>query len=290
MEYIPASTIVSRTKKPGNWFGIEYNMNIYKGCCHGCIYCDSRSSCYRIGEFDVVKAKQNALEIIRDELRRKSAGVIGTGAMSDPYNPYEKELLLTRHALELADAFGFGMAIATKSTLITRDTDILSDIAEHSPVLCQITITTSRDDLAEKIEPGVPPSSKRFEAVRRLADAGIFTGILLMPVLPFLEDSPEDIRELVRMAEESGARFIYPYFGVTLRQNQRDWFLEKLQETFPGQGLAEKYLERYGSRYRCQSPRARTLFGILQEECEKRGILWDMKDITHAYRKNYRLM
>ena len=124
MEYNPAKTIVTKTKSSA-WFGIDYNMNIYKGCCHGCIYCDSRSECYQIQDFDRVRAKENALLIIRDDLRRKvRKGVVGTGAMSDPYNPFEKELLLTRHGLELADAFGFGVSVATKSTLMLRDTDV----------------------------------------------------------------------------------------------------------------------------------------------------------------------
>ena len=135
IEYIPAKTIVTKTKD-SQWFGIDYNMNIYRGCCHGCIYCDSRSDCYHIKDFDQVKAKENALMLIRNDLRRKvKKGVVGTGSMSDPYNPFEKNLNLTRHSLELIDAFGFGIAIATKSTLILRDTDILESIKEHSPIL-----------------------------------------------------------------------------------------------------------------------------------------------------------
>ena len=200
MEYVPAKTIVTRTKSTA-WFGIDYNMNIYRGCCHGCIYCDSRSACYQIDHFDTVRAKEDALRIIRDDLRRKvKTGVVGTGAMSDPYNPFEKKEELTRHALQLVDAFGFGAAIATKSDLILRDIDILSDIKEHSPVLCKITITAAEYGRASKLEPGVCPSSARFEAVKRLSEAGIFTGILLMPVLPFLEDNDEIVVSIVRKA------------------------------------------------------------------------------------------
>ena len=288
IEYIPAKTIVTRMKKPGEWFGADYNMNIYKGCCHGCIYCDSRSECYGIQEFDKVMAKKDALRIIRDDLRRKvKRGVVATGAMSDPYNPYEKELLLTRHALELCDAFEFGIAIATKSSLLTRDIDVLSDIKAHSPVLCKVTITTSDDELAAKIEPGVGPSSERFRMIRRLSDAGIYAGILLMPVLPYLEDSPENIRQIVQMAADAGARFIYPAFGVTLRGNQRDWYYGKLNELFQGQGYVEKYQKRYGSYYECRSPKAKSLWNVLKEECEKHHILYQMKDIIHSYRHPY---
>lgn len=219
----------------GAWFGTDYNMNIYRGCCHGCIYCDSRSECYHIDRFDTVRAKENTLQIIRDDLQHKAkTGVVGTGAMSDPYNPFEEKELLTRHALELLDAFGFGAAIATKSDLIIRDLDVLKGIQEHSPVLCKVTVTTLDDRLASKIEPHAPSSSRRLNAVERLAGAGIFTGILLMPVLPFLEDNEENILGIVRRAAECGARFIYPAFGVTLRQNQREYFLEKLEEAFPG--------------------------------------------------------
>ncbi len=164
MENVKAKTILTRAKNPGVWFGMDYNMNLYKGCCHECIYCDSRSECYGIENFDQVKAKQDALRILRDELRcRTKRGVVATGAMSDPYNPFEEKEHLTRHSLELLDAFGFGAAIATKSTLLLRDIDILTEIKRHSPVLAKITITTCDDELAKKIEPGVPSSSKRFE-------------------------------------------------------------------------------------------------------------------------------
>lgn len=289
MEYIPAKTIVTRMKKPGEWFGADYNMNIYKGCCHGCIYCDSRSDCYGIDRFDVVRAKENSLQIIRDDLRRKTRkGVIATGAMSDPYNPYEKDLQLTRHALELCDAFEFGVTIATKSTMLERDIDILESIKEHSPVLCKVTITTADDNLSSKIEPGAPVSSRRFELIHDLARRGIPAGILLMPVLPFLEDTIDNIRLIVRKAAQSGARFIYPAFGVTLRNNQRQWYLQKLEQLFPNQQLTEKYNRQYGTYYECRSPRAGKLWKCFKEECEENGILYNMKDIIHYYKAPYR--
>lgn len=141
MEYIPAKSIVNRTKDP-SWFGTEYNMNIYRGCCHGCIYCDSRSDCYHTDGFDQVKVKADALRIIRDDLASKAkTGVVGTGSMSDPYNPFEQEFLLTRRALTLLEAYGFGAAIATKSDLITRDIDVLASINRTMPAICKITVT-----------------------------------------------------------------------------------------------------------------------------------------------------
>lgn len=289
MELIPAKTIVTKTKG-SDWFGIDYNMNIYKGCCHGCIYCDSRSDCYRIEDFDRVRAKEDALRIIRDDLRRKvKTGVVGTGAMSDPYNPFEKELELTRHALELIDAFGFGAAVATKSALLGRDIDILKGIKEHSPVLCKVTVTTTDDSLARKLEPRVSLPSERLKLIESLSREGIFTGILMMPVLPFLEDNEENICSIVRAAHETGARFIYGALGVTLRNNQREWYFQRLRELFPDQDLVTKYIKRYGSRYQCASPRARQLWKLFSEECEKYGILYRMKDIIHAYKKGYEI-
>ncbi len=287
MEYIPAKTIVTRTKN-SSWFGTSFNMNLYKGCCHGCIYCDSRSACYGIDAFDQVRAKKDALRIVRDELRRKSTtGVVATGSMSDPYNPYEKELKLTRHALELLDAFGFGVAVATKSDLIVRDADIFCNIKEHSPVVCKITVTACDDSLSQKIEPHAPPSSKRFAAIAELAGRGIFSGVLLMPVLPFLEDTPENILGIVRMAHESGARFVYPAFGMTCRQNQREYYLKKLDELFPQENLSQQYRRRYGNRYECPSPRARELWELFCAECRRTGILYQMGDIIRASRQGY---
>lgn len=290
MEYISAKTIVTKTKAPAKWFGIDYNMNIYKGCCHGCIYCDSRSDCYGVENFDQVRAKEKALEIIRDDLRRKTrSGVVGTGAMSDPYNPFERELELSRHALELCDAFGFGAAIATKSTLLTRDIDVLQSIAEHSPVLIKVTITTAEDELAAKIEPNVSRPAERFKMIEKLSGAGLYTGILLMPVLPFIEDNQENIGEIVRWAQMSGAKFIYPAFGMTLRGNQRDWYYRKLNELFPGEGLAEAYQKKYGGAYECVSPRARKLWEYFAGECKERQIAYRMEDIISQYKRAYRV-
>ncbi len=287
MEYIPAKTIVTKTKSDA-WFGIDYNMNIYKGCCHGCIYCDSRSECYRIDDFDKVRAKENALEIIRDDLRRKvRKGVVGTGAMSDPYNPFEKELLLTRHALELVDAFGFGASAATKSTLMLRDMDILESIKEHSPVLLKVTVTTTDRELAGKIEPGAPPPSERLDMVASFSDRGIFAGILLMPVLPFLEDSLDNVLAVVREAHKAGARFIYAAMGMTMRGSQREWYYDRLKELFPERKLPERYMKAYGNRYECPSSRARALWERFAQECAKYGILDEMKDIIHAYKRGY---
>ena len=285
LEQVAAKTIVQRTKSTA-WFGTEYNMNIYRGCSHGCIYCDSRSDCYGTNDFDRVRVKANALEIIRDDLRRKvKPGIVATGAMSDPYNPHEKNLMLTRRSLELLSAFDFGAAIATKSDLVLRDMDILQEIKAHSPVLVKITITTPHDDISAKIEPHAQKSSLRFEALRRLSKNGIFCGVLLMPVLPFIADRPEDIRQLVQLAADAGARFVYPYFGVTLRQNQREYFLESVEQAFPG--TSAKYLRQYGTNYSCTSPRQKELQQAFSEACLKSGMLYKMRDIIAGYKEGY---
>ena len=247
IDEIEAKTLLSRVKYQ-EWFGASYNMNLYRGCCHGCIYCDSRSDCYHNDKFDQVRVKADALRILRDDLARKvRPALICTGSMSDPYNPFETKLLYTRRSLELTDAFQCGVAIATKGDCIVRDIDILTSIQTHSPAICKITLTTCDEELAKKIEPRAPSPARRLEAVRQLAAAGLFTGILLMPVLPFLEDCPENITNLLEKVADAGAKFVYPFFGVTMRQGQREYFLQHLDKAFPdGESLSQRYLARYG--------------------------------------------
>ena len=284
MEYIKAKTIVSNYNKNNDWFGTEYNMNIYKGCSHGCIYCDSRSSCYGIQNFDDIKVKENTLETLRNDLKRKiKLGVIATGSMSDPYNPIEKDLCLTRNALELISAYGFGVSIATKSNLILRDIDILKEIS--APVICKITITTADDELSKIIEPHVCVSSERFKIINELAKNDIYAGILMMPILPFITDSEQNIRDIVNLAHKNGAKFIYPSFGVTLRLNQREYFYNMLDKKFVG--IRQKYEKNYDNRYYCHSPNVKKLALVFKEECDKYGILYNMKDIIWGYRNHF---
>ncbi len=286
MEKIFAKHIIMNASLKSNWFGSDYNMNIYRGCSHGCIYCDSRSDCYKDPNFNVVKIKDNALPIIRDDLDSKvKKGVIATGAMSDPYNPFEKELQLTRHALELIDAYEFGVAIATKSDLVTRDIDILKSIKTHSPVIVKITITCADDNLCSTLEPNVASSSLRFAALKQLSDAGIFCGVLMMPILPFINDNEENVKEIVLKAYQAGAKFIYPSFGMTLRAGNREYYYDKLEQLFPG--TKEKYIKTYQTRYSCTSRHAKKLYQIFTTECLKYGILYDMDQITLAYKKGY---
>ncbi len=284
MDTVPAKTILTRNKSTA-WFGCEFNMNLYRGCCHGCLYCDSRSECYHVEDFDRVRAKENALPILRDELARKThRGVVATGAMSDPYNPFERGECLTRHALELLNAYGFGVAIATKSDLITRDIDVLQDIHAHSPVLCKLTLTTASDALAKKLEPKAPPPSARLAALEKLAGAGLFAGVLMMPVMAGLEDDDEGVLALLNAAAKAGARFVYPMFGHTQRPGQREYLYAGLKAAFPQIDIAGQYRRRYGQRYYCASPRAAQLWALFTEYCRGSGLLYEMRDIVRAYR------
>ena len=286
MEFIQAKTIVTRTKRPAEWFGADYTMNLYRGCSHGCIYCDSRSDCYRERNFDTVKVKEDALRIVRDDLRRKvKKGIIVTGAMSDHYNPLEENLRLTRNALELINAYGFGVAISTKSTLITRDIDILQDIKSHSPVIVKTTITCSDDNLASKIEPHASLPSQRFATLETLANAGIVCGVLAMPILPFLCDTEDNILGIITQAKKAGAKFVFPSIGMTLRSGCREYYYGKLDELFPQ--IRQKYVQKYGDRYNCQSPKAKKLWSLFTSQCEQHELLYDMRAITRMYKQGY---
>ena len=287
IETIPAKTIVT-VNKSREWFGTDYTMNLYRGCSHGCIYCDSRSSCYGIEDFDRVRVKENALTLVRNGLSSKRAtGVVAMGSMSDPYNPFEKEMEYTRKALELISAYGFGAMITTKSPMITRDIDVLKRIQVHSPVLCALTITTCSPSLAKKLEPNAPPPAQRLEALRRLSQEGIFAGVLLMPVVPYVEDSEENIREVVYSAALAGARFVYPMLGMTLRDGQREYFYQKLSELFPKEQLPAAYQKKYGPRYKCFVPGVHKLTQAFREEAEQRGLMTEMDEIVKAYQRTY---
>lgn len=283
---IPAKTILQGGNFTGSfsWFGMDYNMNLYKGCSHGCVYCDSRSACYQIHEFDYIRIKEHVLTTLELDLRRKrKKGVVGIGAMSDTYNPYEKDRKITRNALLLLEKYGFGIGIDTKSTLILRDIDILQRIAENSSCIVKITITTSDDNLAKVIEPYAPSSTQRFKALETLHQAGIYAGILLMPILPFINDSVENIKEIVHQAHLHHAKFIYSAFGVTLRDNQRDYFYYQLDHYFPGK--RQLYETYYHNIYSCNSLYRKELDAVFKKECHKYGIVYCMDDIIKGYKK-----
>jgi DNA repair photolyase len=240
--------ILNPVKQPDDWFGLKYNMNLYRGCQHRCIYCDSRSECYQIDNFDrEVLVKVNAMELLTDALPRKRIkGTIGTGAMNDPYMPIEKKYNLTGRALKVIADNRFPVHILTKSDLVIKDLETIRQINQVFAAV-SFTITTADDKLGKKVEPGAPVVSRRFEAMKTLAEAGIRTGVLLMPILPFIEDNPEDLTAIFEMAAENGASYIIPSLGMTLRDRQRRFYYDKLDQHFPG--VREKYERAFGSRY-----------------------------------------
>ncbi|MCI8276662.1 MAG: radical SAM protein [Clostridia bacterium] len=283
MEFIEAKTILKKASHGEEWFGIDYNMNLYKGCSHKCIYCDSRSNCYQVENFDKVRAKKGEIEILNKELRAKrKKGVIGIGAMSDTYNPFEKQYEITRKALKLISYYNFGVSIETKSNLIVRDIDIFKEINKKASVILKFTITSADDNLSRQIEPNVSASSERLKAMKQLSSQGLFVGTLLTPIMPFITDSEENIRDVIKLSYENGAKFVFTMGGVTLRENQRDYFYEQLDKTFPR--LKEKYIKTYGNSFFCY-PLNKNLEKVFKKECEKYGLLYKMSDIVKAYKK-----
>ena len=176
---IKAKTLLASVKQPDPWFGLRYNMNIYRGCQHQCIYCDSRSECYGIEDFRDVLVKTNALELLARELAgKRSKGRIGTGSMSDPYGPVEARYDLTGRALGIIAQHDFAVHILTKSDLVRKDLPTLREMG-RARASVSFTITTADDELALKLEPGAPPPSRRFAAMRELAAAGGPEGLVV---------------------------------------------------------------------------------------------------------------
>lgn len=253
-------------------------MNLYRGCQHGCIYCDSRSRCYQMNHpFEDIEVKANALELLEKALKaKKHPCMIGTGAMTDPYIPLEEELRLTRGALELIAKHGFGLAIQTKSTRILRDLDLISQINEQSKAVVQMTLTTYDDHLCRILEPNVSVTSQRIAALKAFRDAGIPTIVWLDPILPFLNDTPENILGILEACMEAGVKGVLCFnMGLTLREGNREYFYAQLDRHFPG--LKERYIRTYGNRYEVNSPRNRELMALFHEDCEKSGMMHDIK-------------
>lgn len=262
-----------------DFFYSDWNMNLYHGCCHGCIYCDSRSLCYHLQDFDTIRPKRNALALLEDELRRKRrAGVVSMGAMTDPYNPLEERLLLTRGALQMLKRYGFGAALTTKSALVARDAALLADIARAAQVCVQITVTCADDALCRRIEPNVSPTSERLATLRTLAEAGVYAGVWINPMLPFITDSEDNLVGVLHQSAAAGARFAVCFFSMTLRSGNREYFFDALQRDFPG--VRDKYLRTYGNAYECTVPDAERLYARFKDECERLGLAWRFREIN----------
>jgi DNA repair photolyase len=272
---IEAKTLLSPVKQPDEWFGLRYSMNLYRGCQHRCIYCDSRSLCYGIEDFDgEVLVKANAIELLRRELARKRIkGLIGTGSMNDPYMPLEAKLNLTGRALGVLAELRFPVHVITKSALVTRDLDVLREISREYAAV-SFTITTADDALGKKLEPGASLVSERLRAMQTLAEHGILTGVTMMPILPFIEDTEDNITQIVTRAHECGAGYILPAFGMTLRDRQRAYYYDQLDKSFPG--LSRKYQRRFGERYSAAALDAPKLRRLFQDLCHRYGIATQM--------------
>ena len=254
----------------------QNGMNLYRGCRHGCIYCDSRSACYRMEHpFEDIEVKQNALTLLEDALRRKRRPcMIATGSMSDPYTPPEEELRYTRRALELILQYGFGITLLTKSSLVLRDLDLLQRINSQTKCVVQMTLTTWEESLCRILEPNVSTTAERFAALMKLKEAGIPTVVWLCPILPFLNDTAENINRLLDCCEQAGVRGIVQFgMGVTLHQGNREYFYRQLDRHFPG--LKERYIRTYGNAYVLESPNSRDLLELLHRRCRDAGILHD---------------
>lgn len=275
MESVEAKSILSRLKDPDPWFGISYNMNLYRGCQHGCIYCDTRSECYGIGDISRIKIKSNALQLLSGELRSKrNKGTIGTGSMNDPYMPLEKETRLTRGALEVISSHRFPVHVITKGELAARDSDILQDISRTYAAV-SFSVTTADDKLACKLEPGASSPSSRFAAMEKLASDGIYTGITMMPMLPFITDTAQNMEDIIRRAADAGARYIIPMFGMTLRTGNREYYYDMLDRHFPY--TKERYVHTFGERYVCDSPEKRRLEENFHKLTRELGLSVSMK-------------
>lgn len=258
-------------------------INVYRGCTHGCIYCDSRSLCYHTPvPFEDVEAKENAPQLLETALRSKRKRcMIGTGAMCDPYLHAEKELQLTRRCLEVICRNGFGATVLTKSDMVLRDIDLLEQINRDSKAVVQMTLTTLDDDLCRIIEPNVCPTSRRFEVLCELRERGIPTVVWLTPLLPFINDTEENVRGILELAHRAGCKGVMAFgMGLTLRDGNREYFYEALDRHLPG--MKERYIKRYVNNYELPSPDTARLLAMFHEECARYGMMSD-PDRIFAY-------
>lgn len=255
-------------------------MNLYRGCLHGCIYCDSRSACYHMNHlFEDIEVKENALELLDISLRKKRKPcMIGMGAMTDPYIPLEDQLLYTRGALEIIDRNGFGVTLITKSSRVLRDLDVLKSIHTHSKCVIQMTLTTYDENLCKILEPNVSTTKERFETLLTLYKEGIPTIVWLTPILPFINDNEGNLRGILDYCIKAHVKGIICFdMGVTLREGNREYFYSKLEQHFPG--LKETYINKYGNSYILSSPQNKHLMRIFHQICEENGIMHDHEEI-----------
>lgn len=275
MHFVQAKSLISS----------KNGMNLYRGCTHGCIYCDSRSKIYNMNhDFEDIEVKQNSLELLKKALKsKKEKCMIGTGSMTDPYIPLESKLEFVRNSLKLIYRYGFGFTCITKSDLILIDLDLLKKINEKAKTVVQITLTTADEDLCRKIEPNVYTTKRRVEVLKKLNDADIPTVVWLTPFLPYINDTEENINELLDYCIETNVKGIICFnIGLTLRDGNRQYFYKKLDESFPG--LKSRYIEKYGSNYVLESENNRQLMDLFYKKTAENNILNKPDDVFRYLR------
>lgn len=276
MHYVNAKGLLS----PSN------GMNIFRGCTHGCIYCDSRSKCYHIEHsFEDIEVKENAPSLLEKALKsKKSRCVIGTGSMTDPYLPQENEIFYTRKCLEIIDKYSFGLTLITKSNLVLRDLELLKSINSKATCVVQMTLTTFDDDLCKILEPNVATTKERFDTLLKLKEAGIPTVVWICPILPFINDTEENLLGILDYCAKAGVVGIINFgMGLTLRDGNREYFYQKLDEHFPS--MKEKYMEQFGNSYSCESPNNPALMRIFKKFCIENKIMYSPEKIFEYLHK-----
>lgn len=263
----------------------QNGMNLYRGCSHGCIYCDSRSKCYHMEHaFEDIEVKENAIDLLEHALKHKRKKcMIGTGSMTDPYIPLEMEMGNVRRALQLICDYGFGFTVITKSARILRDLDLLQKINEKTKCVVQMTLTTCDEELCRKIEPNVSTTRERFEVLKKLRDAGIPTVVWLSPILPFINDTEDNIAGILNMCVEAKVYGVICFgMGLTLREGNREYFYEQLDCLFPG--LKQKYIRTYGNQYAVESQNSDRLMRVFRQKCREGGMVHDNGQIFQYLR------
>ena len=282
MHFVDAKSLLTR----------QNGMNLYRGCTHGCIYCDSRSKCYHFThDFEDIEVKRNAPELLEKALRSKRKKcMIGTGSMSDPYMHCEEQLGLTRKCLEVICRHGFGAAVQTKSDRILRDIGLLEEINRKAKCVVQMTLTTWDEKLCGILEPNVCNTRRRVEVLEEMRRRGIPTVVWLAPILPFINDTEENIRQILEACARVRVKGIICFgMGVTLREGDREYFYAALDRHFPG--LKEKYIRTYGNAYEVPSPRSAELTELFRSFCREHGILYrpdDCFDYLHTLPEKFR--
>ncbi|MFT3985849.1 MAG: radical SAM protein [Lachnospiraceae bacterium] len=273
----------------------QNGMNVYRGCQHGCIYCDARSTCYQMRHaFEDIEVKKNAAELLEDALRRKRKKcMISTGAMTDPYIPLETELCITRKCLEIIDRYGFGVAIQTKSNRIIRDIDLLKSIHQKSKCVVEMTLTTYSEELCKIVEPHVCTTKERFEVLKAMQAEGIPTVVWLSPILPYINDTMENIEGILDYCVKAGVKAILCFgIGLTLREGDREYYYTMLDKHFPG--LKERYIQNYGNAYELKCPDSEILMRRVRDTCREHGIMLGVENVfsyLHTYEgKGYEQM